>query len=160
MVGNSPTAARAPRAATRRRAAEQRDELAPPHSITSSAIESSARRHSMPSALRRFQVDDELEFGRLQHRQVGRLGALEDVAGIDADLMKHIREVGAVAHQAAGRDNVAVLIGSRKSVARRQGGKLHAATVEETVGTDEEGIGPLARKAWQRPHRSRRSSWR
>ena len=35
---------------TRRRAAEKRDELAPPHSITSSAIESSAGGTSMPSA--------------------------------------------------------------------------------------------------------------
>ena len=33
----------------------------------------------------RLQVDDELELGRLQHRQVGRLLALEDAAGIDAD---------------------------------------------------------------------------
>jgi hypothetical protein len=29
----------------------------------------------------------------LQHRQVGRLRALEDAAGIDADLMKHISKV-------------------------------------------------------------------
>ena len=37
----SPPAARAPRAASSRRAAEKRDELAPPHSITSSARASS-----------------------------------------------------------------------------------------------------------------------
>ena len=47
----SPAAARAPRAATRRRAAEQRDELAPPHSITSSARASSDGGTSRPSAL-------------------------------------------------------------------------------------------------------------
>ena len=62
------------------------------YSITSSASESIALGTSMPSALRRLQVDDELEFGRLQDRQVGGLGALEDVAGIDADLTKHVRE--------------------------------------------------------------------
>src|SRR6516225_7653916 len=36
--------------------------------------------------LGRLKVDDELELGRLQHRQVGGLGAVEDFAGIDADL--------------------------------------------------------------------------
>ena len=45
----SPAAARSPRAATRR-AAEQRDELAPSHSITSSASASSYRGLSRPSA--------------------------------------------------------------------------------------------------------------
>ena len=46
---------------------------------------------------RRLQVDDELEFGRLQHRQVGGLGALDDAARIDADPMKHVREDAAAA---------------------------------------------------------------
>jgi hypothetical protein len=31
-----------------------------------------------------LQVDGELELGRLQHWQVGGLGAFEDLAGIDA----------------------------------------------------------------------------
>jgi hypothetical protein len=35
-----------------------------------------------------LQVDDELEPGRLLDRQVRGLGALEDAAGIDADLTK------------------------------------------------------------------------
>ena len=73
-----------------------------------------------------FAVDDELEFGRLQHRQVGGLSALEDVAGIDADLTKHVHEVGSVAHQPAGCDKITVRISRRNPVARRQGGKLHA----------------------------------
>jgi hypothetical protein len=34
----------------------------------------------------------------------------------------------------------------RNPVARRQGGKLHAAGSEERIGSDEEGIGVLARK--------------
>ena len=42
-------------------------------------------RHLDTECARRLKVDDELEFGRLQHRQVGGLGALEDVARIDAD---------------------------------------------------------------------------
>ena len=47
----SPAAARAPRAATPRRAAEQRDERTSPHSITSSARASSVAGTSRPSAL-------------------------------------------------------------------------------------------------------------
>ena len=39
-------------------------------------------------------VDDQLELGRLYDRQVRRLRALEDAAGIDADLTIRIRRVG------------------------------------------------------------------
>ena len=52
----SPAAARAPRAATRRRAAEQADEVAPPHSITSSATASSIGGMVRPSALAVFRL--------------------------------------------------------------------------------------------------------
>ena len=40
-----------------------------------------------------MQVNDELKFSRLHH-WVGGLGALEDATGIDADVMKDVREVG------------------------------------------------------------------
>jgi hypothetical protein len=43
-------------------------------------------RHLDAERPRRLQVDGEIELGCLQHRQVGGLGALEDFAGIDADL--------------------------------------------------------------------------
>ena len=117
-----------------------------PHSITSSVMARSPGGTSMPSSLGGLQVDDELELGRLHDRQVGGLGALEDVAGIDADLTKHVRDVGSVAHQPAGCDKITIRISRRNPVARRQGGKLHAAAGEECVGSDEEGIGALARK--------------
>ena len=83
----------------RRRAAEEGDELAASHrcsyhSITSSVMASSDGGTSMPSALAVLQVDDELELGRLHDRQVGGLGALEDAAGIDADLTIRVRDVG------------------------------------------------------------------
>ena len=55
----------------RRRAAEERDELPPPHSITSSARASSVAGVE-PERLGGSEIDDELEFGRLQHRQVRR----------------------------------------------------------------------------------------
>ena len=49
------------------------------------------RRHfdaEEPSCLK---VDDELELGGLQDRQIRRLGALEKAAGIDADLTPTFR---------------------------------------------------------------------
>jgi hypothetical protein len=50
----------------------------------SSASASSFAGISRPSALA-VEVGDELEFGRLTHRQIGGLGTLEDAAGILAD---------------------------------------------------------------------------
>src|SRR5712692_1954669 len=51
-------------------------------------------RNFQPERLSGLAVDDEFEPGRLLDRQVGRLGALEDVAGVDADLTIHVRGVG------------------------------------------------------------------
>ena len=51
-----------------------------------------ARRDSEPERLGRFQVDDKLELGRLQNRQVGGLLALEDSASIDTGLTIGIGE--------------------------------------------------------------------
>jgi hypothetical protein len=50
--------------------------------------------------LRRFvrPINADKVFGT-HDRQVGGLGALEGIGGIDADLAKSVREVGAVAHQ-------------------------------------------------------------
>ena len=44
------------------------------------------RRHFETERLGRLQADDELELRRLNNREVGRLGALEDATGIDTDL--------------------------------------------------------------------------
>jgi hypothetical protein len=40
------------------------------------------QRHVEAECPGRLQVDDELEFGRLQDRQVSRLRALEDLTGV------------------------------------------------------------------------------
>jgi hypothetical protein len=93
---------------------------------------------------RRLQVDDELEFGRLHNRQVRRLGALEDIAGINADLKKTVREIGRIAHQAAGFDSLASGMGRGNPLARRKRRKLDAPANEEPVGGDEQGLGLLA----------------
>jgi hypothetical protein len=40
------------------------------------------RRHGQPERIRRFQIEDQLEFRRLLHRQFGRIGALENAVDI------------------------------------------------------------------------------
>jgi Transposase DDE domain group 1 len=94
-------------------------------------------------------------------RQIGGLRALEDAAGIYADLMKHVRKVGSVTHQPFGFHKFAVRVSRWNPIASRQAGKLVAAVGEECVGTDEQGIGarPVADKLscvfpeWRDPSR-------
>jgi hypothetical protein len=43
-----------------------------------------------------FEIDDELEFGRLHHRQIGRLLAFENPTDIDAHQTIHVRQAIAV----------------------------------------------------------------
>ena len=103
-------------------------------------------RHLNAEHSRRLKVDDELEFGRLQHRQVGGFGPLKNATGIDADLTKSVPEVGSVAHQPTGCHITTQGISRGNPVARRQGRKLYGAANEKCVAADEEGIGALARK--------------
>src|SRR5258707_7260014 len=91
-------------------------------------------------AVRGLGIDDEFEPGRLLDRQVGRLGALKDVAGVDADLTIRFRDVASVAHQPAGCDSGAIRISGRNLVTHGQGDKLLAATLEKPVGSDKEDI--------------------
>src|SRR5260370_839612 len=46
-------------------------------------------------------VDDDGKFGRLLHRQLARIRALQDAADIDADIAVQTRIIGSVAHQPA-----------------------------------------------------------
>src|SRR6516165_8162588 len=81
------------------RTAEQRDELASFHSITSSAMASSDGGTVMPSILAVSALMNQLELRRLHDRQVRRLCALEDAADIAADLPSRVVRVASVAHQ-------------------------------------------------------------
>ena len=51
------------------------------------------RRHREAERLGGLEVDDQLELGRLQDRQVGWLLALEDAPGVDADLAIRVGNV-------------------------------------------------------------------
>jgi hypothetical protein len=43
-------------------------------------------RHGQAEPLRCLEIDHQLEGGRVLDRQIGRLGALQDLAGVNADL--------------------------------------------------------------------------
>src|SRR5215510_10473938 len=99
------------------------------------------RRNSEADRLCGREVYYELEFGGLQHRQVGGLGALEYVTAVDADLTKNICEVDSVAHQTAGFHWFTDPVSRRNPVARCQSSKLYAAADQESIASDEKGIG-------------------
>src|SRR5262245_41273589 len=100
--------------------------LASHHSITSSAMESTSAEMVRPSMRAIWALNDQFELGRLHDRQFRRLRALEDAAGIDADLAIHFDEVGAVTYQPARLDVWTHRIGRRKCMARGQRGQLDA----------------------------------
>jgi hypothetical protein len=52
------------------------------------------RRHVEAERFSCLEIDDELVFGRLNHRQVARLGALEDAASVPTGQAICIREAG------------------------------------------------------------------
>src|SRR5215211_5340798 len=62
--------------------AENGNELASSHSITSSARASSIGGTSRPEGLGRFEVEDKLELGRLLNWKIGWLGALKYLVNI------------------------------------------------------------------------------
>src|SRR5262249_53961205 len=57
-----------------------------------------------------------------------------------------VHDIGAIAHQSADFDGLAIVIDRRQAVMRRQRGKLDAAVGKERTGADNERIGPFSRK--------------
>src|SRR5262249_20224070 len=77
------------------------------HSITSSARASSVDGISRPIARAVGKVNDQFKLGRPHYREVGRLGTLEDFAGVDTGLTVPFCLARSIAHQAAGLRKVA-----------------------------------------------------
>src|SRR5262249_2959061 len=57
-----------------------------------------------------LEVQDQLDLGRLLHRQVGGLLALENPAGVDASQTECICNTASVAHKTTGRREPAIMI--------------------------------------------------
>ena len=113
------------------------------HSITSSARASSVGGTSRPSALAVLRLMTNSNLVGCMDRQVGRLGALENPAGVDADLAIGIRQAGPVAHQAAGRGEFAQLVDRWQSHGAPPARRADRAGGEERIGADEKRAGSL-----------------
>src|SRR6266478_975364 len=98
-------------------------------------------RHGQAERLGGVEVDDQFKCRRLLHWQIGRLGALKDLSGINAGLVIGSREARSVADQAAGSRKFTRLIDRRKAMARRQLDELAASAEEERIGADDERAG-------------------
>src|SRR5260370_21482002 len=89
-----------------------------------------------------FEVDDEFESGRLHNGQVGRLGAPEYLASVDADLVPRVCEAAAVADQSTGRNALAPSINRRQGMPRRQHDDLTIPDREERRCACGDNLGP------------------
>jgi hypothetical protein len=106
--------------------------------MTSSASASSLSGMLRPSALAVFILITNSNRAGLLDRQIGGLGAFEDLAGVDTDLAIAIADADAVAHEPAGSDVIAELIHRRQLELRRQRHDPFAPRIEEGVGGDEQ----------------------
>src|SRR6266446_391851 len=85
-----------------------------------------------------FEVDHKLEFGGLHDWKIGRLFALENAAGVDANLAKGIGKTGSIAHQSAGRGEVTPIIDRGNCMACRQCQKLITSALEKRIDLHQE----------------------
>src|SRR5882762_3591640 len=63
-------------------------------------------RHGKAEHLGGFEVDHQLEFGWLLDRQIGRLGALQDLSRVNAGLTKGTSKARSIADEAAGHSEL------------------------------------------------------
>src|SRR5262245_17605703 len=97
-----------------------------------------------------LQVDDKLEFGRPNDRQVGGLRVLENSTRVDTDVTPRIQSIGPIAHQQARFDHLTAETTRRYPIARRERRKLNASAVEEPIAGNEESIGSVAHEGGER----------
>jgi len=83
-------------------------------------------RHSEPKRLSGIEIDDQLECGRLLHRQISRLGARKYLADQGRGLAIDTGKAGPIAEQSAGHDLLAQHMDRRQRIARRQCRELMA----------------------------------
>src|SRR5215831_6028894 len=77
------------------------------------------KRESKSERLGGLEVEDQLDFHCLLHRQFGRLLALKYPAGVDADRMVRVPKTDSVAHKTAGQSALAPRVDRGHPVACR-----------------------------------------
>ena len=142
----------------RRRAAKQCNELAPLHSITSSARARSVGGTSRPSALAVLRLMTSSYLVGALHRQVGGLLALEDAVDVAGRTPVLVDEIGSIGDQAAGRDVVAVGVDRRQLVPGRQRDDQLAVNDRRCAPRHDQTAIRRAREGRDRRARSRRAS--
>src|SRR3984893_2918411 len=93
-----------------------------------------AGRHLDAECLCGLEVNDELELGRLDDRQVRRFIAPENPSDIDPNLAIRCERIDPIAHEAAGRSKFAKMVDRRHRMARCQSDELVAARIEKWIG--------------------------
>src|SRR5215207_4079981 len=96
--------------------------------------------------LRYAEIDDQLELGRLQHREVGRFLTFEDTAGVHADLAIGVGQLRAVGDESSGCSILAPIVDRGKAMACRQCDDLIAPPEEIGIGADYERASSLVNK--------------
>src|SRR5262245_10399366 len=89
------------------------------------------RGHFEAERLGGLEIDDQLNFGGLLDRQVGRLLALENAASIGSRHPVRIHSAASVAHKATGQGEVATLVDCRDRMAERERGKLSMPAIQK-----------------------------
>jgi hypothetical protein len=125
----------------RRHAAEQHDEVAPSHSITSSARASSVGGTSrpIPFAVARLMTRSNLVGS--SDRQVAGFLTFENPADVDAGTAIGIGLAWSIAHQPAGLDVLAMHIARGQRVAGHSRDQLSTLAIEERTTADEQRAG-------------------
>src|SRR5215831_14428832 len=100
------------------------------------------RRHFEAEHRCSLQIDNQLESCRLKDRQIARVGAGKNLAGVDAVLTIAVVDVGAIARQPARVNERAELVYGRNSVLGGQADQVRTACKIELVGTDHERFRP------------------
>src|SRR5262249_33209246 len=119
-----------------RRTAEQRDEPAAPHSITSSAMASNPGGKVIPSDLAVFRLISSSNLADWDHRQFSRSRAVQNFAAVDAGLAIGVCQIRRIAHQAASSDELALAIDGRQCIACREPDDLVGPDPKERAGAD------------------------
>src|SRR5262245_23753427 len=89
------------------------------------------------------EVDHELELGRLQNRQVGGLGPLENVRGVDAVLPVGVGDADAVAEQSARHGIFSELVDGGQALPLREIDNAVTPRVEIRVRADQQRVDAL-----------------
>jgi hypothetical protein len=108
------------------------------------------RKSSTSSALVFRRKIKRLALCHLLNWRIGQSGSLEHLAGVDALLAIGFNQMGAIAHQAAGGDEVAYSVDGGHRVAGRQAHDLAATIVEKAFDADNERGGAQLDKGCKR----------